>query len=98
MITKKRDRYPLEITQVDGAGKLCIPPELAKKLGLKPGNKFLINLKGDLLILKKIQETSDAGEPVDIQELMNLSEMALKSFLDNEPDLYSDTDLKVKYQ
>ncbi len=97
MSYKKREANPLEITQVDGAGKLCIPPDLAKKLGLQPGNKVILNLQGDILIVKKIQETPDSTESLDIQELMRLSEMALKNFLDNEPDLYSDTDLKVKY-
>ncbi len=98
MSHRRRDENPLEITQVDGAGKLCIPPDLAKKLGLQPGNKVILNLQGDILIVKKILETPDSTESFDIQELMRLSENALKTFLDTEPDLYSDTDLKVKYQ
>lgn len=88
----------MEITQVDGAGKICIPPEMAKKLGVQPGSKFQINIKGDILILQKIHEDSESRENTDIQEMMQLSELSLKEFLESEPDLYSDTDLKVKYK
>jgi hypothetical protein len=33
----------------------------------------------------------------DVQDLMKLSEVSLKDFLLNEPDLYTEKDLRVKY-
>ncbi len=45
-----------------------------------------INQKLDLLL-----------EERETEELMKLSEMSLRKFLEVEPDLYTDEDLKVRY-
>ena len=38
------------------------------------------------------------GADIDIKELTRLSEHSLKEFLEGEPDLYTDDDLKERYQ
>jgi len=71
---------------------------MAKKLGMRPGSKFQIDLKGNVIILTKIEENQGNRETIDVQGIMKLSEVSLKGFLENEPDLYSDADVKVKYK
>lgn len=36
-------------------------------------------------------------DDIDTKELIKLSEYTLKDFLESEPDLYTDDDLKEKY-
>jgi bifunctional DNA-binding transcriptional regulator/antitoxin component of YhaV-PrlF toxin-antitoxin module len=87
----------MEITQTDASGKLCIPDKIFKIMGIKPGMKFQIQTKGNLIILKKIENPDTEFDEEDIQDLMKLSEESLKEFLLNEPDLYTEEDLRVKY-
>ncbi len=89
----------MEITQTDESGKLCIPEDICRKLGLKPGTRFQISLRGTDILLTKIDADNIAteGEEVELLNLAKLSELSLEDFLNEEPDLYTDDDLKVKY-
>jgi hypothetical protein len=46
-------------------------------------------------ISRKLDEMIEEGE---ITGMMKLSEVSLKEFLENEPDIYSIEDLKVRYR
>lgn len=87
----------MEITQTDASGKIYIPEKIFKSLGIKPGMKFQIQTKGKFIILKMIENSESDQDEADMQDLMKISEESLKEFLSNEPDLYSEEDLKVKY-
>ena len=88
----------METVQTDESGKLCVPEDICRKLGLKPGTKFHISLQGSGILLKRIEsdQTFIEGGEEELQTLMKLSEISLDTFLNEEPDIYSDADLKVK--
>ncbi|HMF33750.1 MAG TPA: AbrB/MazE/SpoVT family DNA-binding domain-containing protein [Candidatus Lokiarchaeia archaeon] len=88
----------MEIAQTDASGKLCLPEDVCQKLGLKPGAKFQVTIQGSTIILSRIEPDQSAPEDEETLGLMQLSEISLKDFLEEEPDLYTDADLKVKYQ
>nr|MDO8117061.1 hypothetical protein [Candidatus Sigynarchaeota archaeon] len=46
---------------------------------------------------EKHEHANDAGCDIDVTSVITLSHHALKPFLENEPDIYTDADLKVKY-
>ena len=46
-------------------------------------------------ILRKLDELLEEKE---ITAMMKLSEISLREFLENEPDIYSIKDLKVRYR
>ena len=48
-----------------------------------------------VVISRKLDEISEERE---ITGMMKLSEVSLKEFLENEPDIYSIEDLKVRYR
>jgi bifunctional DNA-binding transcriptional regulator/antitoxin component of YhaV-PrlF toxin-antitoxin module len=88
----------MEIIQTDATGNLCIPEKIFHALGLKPGMKFQIKTQGNAIILMKIDDSEDMTEEEMVQNMMSLSEYSLKEFLGEEPDFYSEADLKVKYE
>ncbi|NJD76515.1 MAG: hypothetical protein FIB08_05385 [Candidatus Methanoperedens sp.] len=45
----------MEIVNIDKAGRIVIPGALRKKLKLNESSKLLIDVKNDLLIIKKIK-------------------------------------------
>ena len=87
----------MEIIQTDPAGKIRIPEKIFHALGIKPGAKLRIETNGHEIILSKLDETPILAPDEDNYEIMKLSEDGLHDFLTNEPDLYSESDLKVKY-
>lgn len=47
----------------------------------------------------KLDVPYDKDEPEDITKaLMKLSELSLQDFLESEPDIYMDDDLKVRFR
>ena len=60
--------------------------------------KYKIKIKGDNIGLTKLNEVQDQFQEQEIEDWMKLSEHSLNEFLSNEPDLYTDADLKVKYK
>lgn len=44
----------IETTKMSSKGQVVIPEEIRKRLGLKPGNKFLVMGDKDVLILKML--------------------------------------------
>ena len=47
------------ITTIDERGRVVIPKELREKLGLKPEQKIILELRGDELILKPALSVED---------------------------------------
>ena len=76
--------------------KISIPEDLVEKMKKHPE----INWENiiSIVIEKYINNLEIIGNEIDTKELTKLSEHSLKEFLDDEPDLYSDDDLKVRYQ
>jgi bifunctional DNA-binding transcriptional regulator/antitoxin component of YhaV-PrlF toxin-antitoxin module len=87
----------MEIIQSDAAGKIRIPEKVFHALGIKPGAKLRIETKGHEIILSKLDDSPIPILEEENYEIMKLSEDCLHDFLSNEPDLYSESDLKVKY-
>jgi bifunctional DNA-binding transcriptional regulator/antitoxin component of YhaV-PrlF toxin-antitoxin module len=87
----------MKIVETNESGKLCIPQDISQEMGLIPGTKFQIQVHGDNIILTKLEKSQDLAEDDEIHELMQLEEESLKDFLVNEPDLYNEEDLKVRY-
>jgi len=89
----------MEIIHSDAAGQLSIPEKLYHALGLKPGMKLQIKKNGKDIILTKLEDLEDgSSDGLESEDLMKMSEESLTDFLDQEPDLYTEADLKVKYQ
>ena len=53
----------------------------------------VLKMKGE-----KKENNGDFEGDIDVAFMTKLSQHALKSFLENEPDIYTDADLKVKYK
>lgn len=72
-----------------------LPKELEKRLKKYP------EIKWDIIVcatLEKYVEKLEATEnEKEIEELTKLSEYSLKEFLESEPDLYTEKDLKQRY-
>ncbi len=45
-----------------------------------------------------LEKLENADNNKKIESMIKLSELSLKNFLENEPDLYSDDDLKLRYR
>ena len=57
-------------------------------------NRKRINIKVVENYIKNLEIDKNKEE---VNEFMKLSEYSLKDFLENEPDLYTDEDLKKRY-
>ena len=62
-----------------------------------------MSIKFDLAEIKKMlveisRKLDEMIEEREIMGMMKLSEISLKEFLENEPDIYSIEDLKVRYR
>ena len=66
----------MPVTKVDEKGRILLPSELRKRMGIKPGEEFLIaDIDADAVILKRIdlkkmlEEIIVKAESVDFDEL-----------------------------
>ena len=64
---------------------------------------MFMDIESDLAEIKKMlvdisRKLDDILEEREILGMMKLSEISLKEFLENEPDIYSIKDLKVRYR
>ena len=62
-----------------------------------------MNLEAELADIKRLlteisRKLDELLEEKEITAIMNLSEVSLKDFLENEPDIYSIEDVKVRYR
>jgi hypothetical protein len=62
-----------------------------------------MSIESDLAEIKKMlveisRKLDEIIEEREIAGMMKLSEISLKEFLENEPDIYSIEDLKVRYR
>jgi len=62
-----------------------------------------MSIESDLAEIKKMlveisRKLDEMIEEREITGMMKLSEISLKEFLENEPDIYSIEDLKVRYR
>jgi hypothetical protein len=62
-----------------------------------------MSIESDLAEIKKMlveisRKLDEMLEEREIMGMMKLSEISLKEFLENEPDIYSIEDLKVRYR
>jgi hypothetical protein len=62
-----------------------------------------MSIESDLAEIKKMlveisRKLDEMIEEREIMGMMKLSEISLKEFLENEPDIYSIEDLKVRYR
>ncbi|MBN1803116.1 MAG: hypothetical protein JW891_16520 [Candidatus Lokiarchaeota archaeon] len=76
--------------------KIDLPEELARKMEEHPEVNWPSIARAAIKKFVKGLE-SDEG-PISKEELHELSERSLKSFLENEPDLYTDLDLIKRYK
>jgi bifunctional DNA-binding transcriptional regulator/antitoxin component of YhaV-PrlF toxin-antitoxin module len=60
----------MEIIQTDALGNLCIPENISHALGLKPGIKFRIQTKGNMIILTKLDHPEDQYEDILLDDLL----------------------------
>ena len=75
--------------------KISIPKELAEKIEAHPEVNWNKIIKA---AIKHYASKLDISEnDIDINELMKLSEYSLEDFLIDEPDLYTDEDLRKRY-
>ena len=75
--------------------KISIPKELAEKIKDHPEVNWNNIIKD---AIKHYAINLDISEnDIDINELMKLSEHSLEDFLNDEPDLYTDEDLRKRY-
>jgi len=74
---------------------ISIPDELADKMKNHPETNW--GNIASTAIKNHIQKLINAENEQEIEELTKISEYSLKEFLENEPDLYTDDDLKIKY-
>ena len=44
-----------EVTTISEKGQVVIPKFLRKELGIKPGTKFVVYGRGDMVIMKKLE-------------------------------------------
>ena len=49
------------LTRMSSKGQVVIPAELRKRLGLRPGTKFVLFTDGQNLLLQKLAEPDRAG-------------------------------------
>jgi hypothetical protein len=75
--------------------KFSLPEELAKKMKKHPEINW--DAIARIVFEKCIENLEIAENEKEIEELTKLSEHSLKEFLEKEPDLYSNNDLKLKY-
>ena len=75
--------------------KVSLPEELANKMKKHPEINW--DAIASIVFEKYIENLEIAENEKEIDELTKLSECSLKEFLEKEPDLYSDNDLKLKY-
>jgi len=76
--------------------KISIPEELAEKIKRYPEINWEKIIS--IAIESYINNLEVVENEIDIKELTKLSEHSLKEFLEGEPDLYTDEDLKERYQ
>ena len=75
--------------------KISIPKELAEKIKDHPEVNWNKIIEA---AIKHYADNLDISEnDIDINELMKLSEHSLEDFLNDEPDLYTDEDLRKMY-
>ncbi len=52
------------ISKIDKNGRIYIPKQLRKILGLKPGDLVEINIKGQILVIKRAKTIAERGKGV----------------------------------
>jgi hypothetical protein len=76
--------------------KISLPEELAKKIEEHPEINWTFIASNAIKEYAKKLELHE--EPIMTEELHKLSEYSLKNFLEQEPDLYTDKDLRKRYK
>lgn len=75
--------------------KISISEKLANEIKKHPEIKW-DDIASDAFE-KYIKKLENKRRKKEIEEIMKISENSLKNFLENEPDLYTDNDLKKRY-
>ena len=75
--------------------KISIPKELAEKIKDHPEVNWNKIIKTAIQHYANSLGISENG--IDINEFMKLSEYSLEDFLNDEPDLYTDENLRKRY-
>ena len=76
--------------------KISISDKLADKIKEYPEINW--DTIASNAIEKYIELLDKKKNKEELQELMKLSEFSLKNFLEDEPDLYTDDDIKLRYK
>jgi len=76
--------------------KFALPEELLRRMKKFPDIDW--NKITYIAIEDYIEKLEKLEHEKELAELTNLSEDSLKEFLEDEPDLYTDNDLRLKYQ
>jgi hypothetical protein len=76
--------------------KISISKKLAKEIKKHPEIKW--DNVASAAFEKLIQNLEDRKRKEEVKEMMKISEYSLKEFLESEPDLYTDNDLKKRYR
>lgn len=75
--------------------KISISEKLANEIKKHPEIKW-DDIASDAFE-KYIKKLENKRRKKEIEEILKISENSLKNFLENEPDLYTDNDLKKRY-
>jgi len=75
--------------------KISISKKLANKMKKYPEINW--DNIASTAIEKYVQNLENKKTKEIVKEFMKISEYSLKAFLENEPDLYTDEDLKKRY-
>jgi len=86
----------MDVTRVDHAGKINLPLNISNQCGIKPGVHFQVNVKGNSIVLTKIDHLQDNRDDGRIQDMLHLSECSLRDLLQNEPGFPRVTDFRVR--
>ncbi|MBI2648028.1 MAG: AbrB/MazE/SpoVT family DNA-binding domain-containing protein [Thaumarchaeota archaeon] len=79
------ERTELETLTVSEKGQLAIPVDIRRKLNIKKGDKLLIVVHGNKMMLEKSDAISDRVKE-DFGHLLKLSENTAKKLWDNDKD------------
>jgi AbrB family looped-hinge helix DNA binding protein len=66
-----------QVTTISEKGQIVIPQSIRKMLGIKPGTKFLVFGKGDIVILKRLELPDMKKEWSKISKVMDKKNLIL---------------------
>lgn len=65
----------VETTKLSGKGQVVIPKDFREKMGLKPGNRFLVIATEDAIILQRIE---DVRRKMEVDEILSKAKVMTK--------------------